>query len=227
VPNAIDVERFSIGTGERDDYLLFLGRMCTEKGAHRAIEVARAAGRRLVIAAKCREEPELEYFQRYVEPHLGDGIEYVGEASLEEKVELLQRAAVTLVPIEWEEPFGLVMIESAACGTPVVATRRGSVPEVVIEGVTGIVVDDHLDMPAVLDRASALDPVAMREAIVSRFDAERMVSGYVLAYEDALRRTGSRNGSGPRRTRTQVARLREALSYTPPASTKTLTRRRT
>jgi glycosyltransferase involved in cell wall biosynthesis len=199
VPNAIPLDRYPLSTAKREDFLLFLGRMCPEKGADRAIEVARAAGRQLVIAAKCREPAELSYFQEYVQPHLGDGVDYAGEASFEQKIELLHRACATLVPLAWEEPFGLVMIESAACGTPVIATRRGSVPEVVAHGVSGIVVRDHRQMPSALKRALALNPVEMRAHVARHFSVEHMVSGYVAAYARAIERTERRR---PRTLRT-------------------------
>ena len=101
-----------------------------------------------MIAGKKRDPAELEYFAELVEPHLGHhGIEYLGEVPHGQKVELLQDARATLFPIEWEEPFGLVMIESMACGTPVIATRWGAVPEVIEDGVSGVIVDSYRDMP--------------------------------------------------------------------------------
>ena len=112
-PNAIDASLYP-WTDRRGDYLLFLGRMGRDKGAHRAIAVAREAGLPLKIAAKCREPAEIRYFREFVEPHLGDSIEYVGELGGGEKVELLQNARSALFPVDWEEPFGLVMIESMA-----------------------------------------------------------------------------------------------------------------
>ena len=113
-------------------------------------------------------------------------MEYVGEVTHAEKVELLQRARATLFPIDWEEPFGLVMIESLACGTPVIATRRGSVPEVIDDGVTGIVVDHHGEMAAALPRADALEPRRLRAVARERFAPERMVSDYLDAYQRAI-----------------------------------------
>jgi glycosyltransferase involved in cell wall biosynthesis len=187
IPNALD---FSVYPAEprHGDYLLFLGRMSPEKGAHRAIAVAVEAGLPLKIAGKRREPAEQQYFHEFVQPHLREGrIEYLGEVTHGEKVELLQNARATLFPIDWEEPFGLVMIESMACGTPVIATRRGSVPEVVEEGRTGVIVDDYTQMAAAVEAADALDPNDLRRAAEERFSRERMVDAYVAAYEDAIR----------------------------------------
>jgi glycosyltransferase involved in cell wall biosynthesis len=183
IPNALD---FSVYPAQphRGDYLLFLGRMSPEKGAHRAIAAAMEAGLPLRIAGKRREPAEQAYFHEFVEPHLREGtIEYLGEVTHGEKVELLQDARATLFPIEWEEPFGLVMIESMACGTPVIATRRGSVPEVVEDGRTGVVVADYTEMAAAIEAADSLDPGELRRAAAARFSRERMVADYVAAYE--------------------------------------------
>ena len=117
-----------------------------------------------------------------------DGIEYLGEVSHGEKVELLQNARATLFPIEWEEPFGLVMIESMACGTPVIATRWGAVPEVIEHGRSGIIVDDYRIMAAALEDADGLDPFELRRYVEERFSPERMVADYVEAYSAAIER---------------------------------------
>jgi glycosyltransferase involved in cell wall biosynthesis len=185
VPNALDLDRYPFHVGH-DGYLLFLGRMSPDKGAHRAVEVALELGVPLRLAGKCREPLERAYFDAYVRPALGNGLEYVGEVSHADKVALLQRARATLFPIDWEEPFGLVMIESLACGTPVIATRRGSVAEVIDDGVTGIIVDDHRQMPAALLSADALDPQQLRATVRERFSPERMVGDYLAAYERAI-----------------------------------------
>src|SRR5207248_11485551 len=150
------------GKPHRGDYLLFLGRMSADKGAHRAIAVAMETGIPLKLAGKRNEPQEHDYFAEYVEPHLVDGIEYLGEVTHGQKVELLQNARATLFPIEWEEPFGLVMIESMACGTPVIATRRGAVPEVIEGGRGGIIVEDYRIMAAALEEAERLDPLELR-----------------------------------------------------------------
>jgi glycosyltransferase involved in cell wall biosynthesis len=190
IPNALDFSVYPMQP-YRGDYLLFLGRMNPEKGAHRAVAVAMEAGLPLKLAGKKREPSEQLYFRELVEPHLRDGeIEYLGEVSHGEKVELLQHARATLFPIEWEEPFGLVMIESMACGTPVIATRRGSVPEVIEHGRSGIVVDDYRHMISALHAADELDPRELRRAAEERFSRERMVADYVAAFERAIELAG-------------------------------------
>ena len=172
----------------RGDYLLFLGRLSPDKGAHRAIAVAMQTGLPLKIAGKKQDPKELTYFRELVEPHLVDGIEYLGEVSHGEKVELLQNARATLFPVEWEEPFGLVMIESMACGTPVIATRWGAVPEVIENGRSGIIVDDYRIIPAALEEADRLDPHDIRRYVEQEFSPERMVRDYVGAYRTAIER---------------------------------------
>jgi glycosyltransferase involved in cell wall biosynthesis len=181
-PNALDLSAYPAHP-HRGDYLLFVGRLSFDKGAHRAIEVAKAADLPLKIAGKMREPLEKEYFEAHVRPNLAWGIEYLGEVSHDEKVELLQNARATLFPISWEEPFGLVMIESMACGTPVIATRWGAVPEVIEHGRGGLIVDDHHAMAAAIEEADRLDPAECRRYVEERFSAERMVADYVAAYE--------------------------------------------
>jgi glycosyltransferase involved in cell wall biosynthesis len=184
-PNALDFSLYPCKP-HRGDYLLFLGRFSPDKGAHRAIAVAMELGLPLKLAGKLREPKEKEYFHEYVEPHLVGGIEYLGEVSHGEKVELLQDARATLFPIEWEEPFGLVMIESMACGTPVIATRWGAVPEVIEHGRSGIIVDRYHDMVAALDEADRLDPIECRRYAEELFSPERMVADYLAAYEATI-----------------------------------------
>ena len=176
----------------RGEYLLFLGRLSPDKGAHRAVAVAMETGLPLKIAGKLQEPKEREYFHELVEPHLVDGIEYLGEVTHGEKVELLQNARATLFPIEWEEPFGLVMIESMACGTPVIATRWGAVPEVIEDGRSGIIVDSYREMPGALESADNLDPLELRRYVEEEFSPERMVRDYVEAYEATIAAAGKR-----------------------------------
>jgi glycosyltransferase involved in cell wall biosynthesis len=185
VPNALDLEHYPCKP-HRGDYLLFLGRMNHDKGAHRAIAVAMELGLPLKLAGKVSEPKEREYFGEFVEPHLGNGIEYLGEVNHGTKVELLQNARATLFPIEWEEPFGLVMIESMACGTPVIATRHGAVPEVIEDERGGIVVDHWREIPDALERADALEPIECRRFAEERFAPERMVTDYERAYRKVV-----------------------------------------
>jgi glycosyltransferase involved in cell wall biosynthesis len=184
IPNALDFEVYPCKP-HPGDYLLYLGRMNHEKGAHRAVAVAMELGLPLKLAGKMREPREQEYFAEFVEPHLGNGIDYLGEVNHGTKVELLQNARATLFPIEWEEPFGLVMIESMACGTPVIATRHGAVPEVIEDGRSGVIVANWREIPAALERADAIDPVECRRYAEELFAPERMVADYERAYEAA------------------------------------------
>jgi glycosyltransferase involved in cell wall biosynthesis len=185
VPNAIDLQVHALSASS-GSYLLFLGRMSADKGCHRAIEVARAVGLPLKIAAKNREPAERRYFAEQVEPWLGGGIEYVGEPTLAEKVELLQNARALLFPIEREEPFGLVIAESLACGTPVVATRRGAVPELVENGRTGFVVESHRDMPTALSAIDQISRLECRRYAEEHFAPGRMAAGYEHAFRTVL-----------------------------------------
>ena len=188
--NALDLQLYPCKP-HPGDYLLFLGRMSADKGAHRAIAVAMETGLPLKLAGKKQDPKELRYFDELVKPHLVGDIEYLGEVSHGEKVELLQNARATLFPIDWEEPFGLVMIESMACGTPVIATRHGAVPEVIEDGRSGIIVDDYREMPAALERADALDPLECRRYVEERFGPQRMVRDYVDVYQAAVARTSA------------------------------------
>jgi glycosyltransferase involved in cell wall biosynthesis len=184
-PNALDLDRYRPGTG-KDDYVLFLGRMASEKGPARAIRAARSLGIEIRLAGKLEDPAEIDHFEREVQPLLGDGAAYLGEVSIDEKVELLQRARATLFPITWPEPFGLVMIESMACGTPVVATRFGAVPEVLEDGIGSVIVDDVDQLAAGLERALTLSGEEARAVAEGRFSAERMVTDYANAYAELV-----------------------------------------
>lgn len=187
VHNAIPVADYAFRR-DKDDFVLFLGRMSPDKAAHLAIDVSRAAGRRLVLAAKCSEPEEIGYFETEVEPRLGPDTEWLGEVDPETKHDLLSRAQALVFPIQWDEPFGLVMTEALACGTPVVACRRGSVPEILEDGVTGFVCDDPTDLAEALGRVADLDPEACRDRASSLFDLKVMVSGYERVYRRAIAR---------------------------------------
>ena len=182
IPNAIDIERHPY-SAEKDDYLLFIGRMIADKGAHTAIEVARRLESRLIMAGKVNEEAEHAYYTDEVEPYLSDRIYFRGEVDMETKCELYRRARCTLFPIQWPEPFGLVMIESLAAGTPVIAFRRGAVPEVIEHGRTGFIVEDVDEMVEALGQIDQIDPAECRRAAEERFG----VNGFVRAHERAYR----------------------------------------
>jgi len=189
-PNAIDLTVYPLPSqlegSRRDRYLLFLGRMSPQKGAHRAIETALAAGCPLKLAGRIKEPLEHRYFDRHVRPHLSSTIEYLGEVTHDEKVSLLQGARATLFPVAWEEPFGLVLIESMACGTPVLATRRGAVPEIVEDGVGGVIVDRWEDAAQALERTDDISAAATRRSVEQRFTPERMVHNYLDAFERTI-----------------------------------------
>jgi glycosyltransferase involved in cell wall biosynthesis len=177
-----------------DDYLAFIGRFSPEKGFDRAVEIARRSGRRLRVAAKVDDYDRL-YFDAKVRPLLeAPDIEYVGEIAEHEKQEFLGNAAALLFPIDWPEPFGLVLIEAMACGTPVVAFPRGSVPEIVAESATGFVVEDVAAAVHALEGIERLDRAAVRRAFESRFTVGRMVDDYLAVYRRlatrGLRRAG-------------------------------------
>jgi glycosyltransferase involved in cell wall biosynthesis len=167
---------------EKEDFVLFMGRMSPDKGAHLAIDAARAAGRRIVLAGKVNEEIEQTYFTNEVKPRLGGDAEFIGEANMTAKKELYASAHCLVFPIRWDEPFGLVMIEAMACGTPVVALNRGSVPEVVVDGVTGFIRTDPSELPTAINDAGALDPMACRGHVEEHFDVAAMAAGYERVY---------------------------------------------
>jgi glycosyltransferase involved in cell wall biosynthesis len=181
IPNAIDVEHMALRR-TKDDYFLFIGRMIADKGAHTAVEVARRLDARLILAGKVNEGPEREYFAREVEPHLSDRVYFRGEVDHDTKVELYRHARATLFPIQWPEPFGLVMIESMACGTPVIAFRRGSVPEVIEHGRSGFIVETVDEMVEAARRVHEIDPAECRRAVEERFGTEVFVRAHEEAY---------------------------------------------
>jgi glycosyltransferase involved in cell wall biosynthesis len=167
---------------ETDGSLAFLGRIAPEKGPDAAIRWAQAAGRRLRIAAKV-PRGENRYFKERLEPLLdGDDVEFVGEVDERGKQTFLAQAAALLFPIDWPEPFGLVMIEAMACGTPAIAMRRGSVPEIIDDGVTGFVVDSEEEALAAIGRLHMLDRARVRAGFERRFSARRMAEEYVGLY---------------------------------------------
>lgn len=178
IHHGLDAVDFPFGAID-GGYCLFLGRMSPDKGAHRAIAAARAAGLPLKMAAKMREPAELEYFENEVEPLLGAGVEYLGEVPHHQKLQLLAEARALLFPIRWREPFGMVMIEALACGTPVIAFPEGAAPEVVTHGETGFLVDDEEEMAKALTDVGSLDRRACRASVEGYFSTDRMVAEHL------------------------------------------------
>ena len=171
---------------EAGDYLAFLGRISPEKRADRAIEVAKRVGMPLRIGAKV-DAADQAYFEENIEPLLGhDHVEWVGEVAGQDKENLLRHAAALVFPIDWAEPFGLVMIEAMACGTPVIAYGSGSVPEVVDHGVSGFIVDSIDESVAAIGRLGELDRRTVRRRFEERFTVERMTHEYVNLYRTLI-----------------------------------------
>ena len=186
IHHGIDPADFPFGKGD-GGYFAFLGRMTPDKGAHRAMEVAYKAGVKLVIAAKMREPAEFDYFEHYVQPYLNEDLQYVGELPVDHKLELLAGAAGLLFPIRWNEPFGMVMIEALACGTPVLAFPEGAAPEVVEDGKTGFLCHDELDMADAIGRVHTLDRAACRAAVEGYFSSTRMAQEHLDLFSTILR----------------------------------------
>ena len=169
--------------GGKRDYFAFLGRISPEKGIERAIQIAGRCGVKLKVAAKV-DKADAEYFKHSVEPLLANAnVEFIGEINDAQKPDFLSGAKALLFPIDWPEPFGLVMIEAMACGCPVIAMRRGSVPEVMDDGVTGFVVDNVDEAVAACGRLHEIDRAGVREHFEKRFTSRRMAEDYVTLYE--------------------------------------------
>jgi glycosyltransferase involved in cell wall biosynthesis len=189
IHHGVDATQFPMGEGVGDDdgpYVLFLGRMAPDKGAHRAIEIARKAGFRIFLAAKMREQWEMRYFSEHVEPLLGEDAHYLGEVSHERKLQLLAGASALVFPIRWNEPFGMVMLEAFACGTPVLAFPEGAAPEVVDDGRTGFLCEDEDAMIEALGRIDELKRSDCRLAVEGYFSTNRMVTEHIELFESMI-----------------------------------------
>ena len=188
VPNGIDSERFPL-CSTKEDYLLWLGRICEEKAPHIAIEVARRAGRRLIIAGQVYPfRYHQEYFAREVAPYLGGPVQFIESPTFEQKVELLGRATAVLVPSMVDETSSLVALEAMSCGTPVIAFRRGALPEIVDDEFTGYIVNDAAEMAEAIDRLAGIHPEDCREYVEQHFSADRMARDYEFLYRTVIAR---------------------------------------
>jgi glycosyltransferase involved in cell wall biosynthesis len=188
VHNPIDVHSWPVGY-RKEDYLLWVGRMVPEKGPHRAIEVAKATGRPLVLAGVV--QPGFErFFATEIEPHIdGRMIRYVGEVGGARKQRLFADAFAFLMPIRWPEPFGMVIVEALAAGTPVLAFAHGAAPEIIEHGNSGFLVADEDEMAAMVDKAADIEPQACRRA-AERFSPGRVAAGYEAVYQETLEGRG-------------------------------------
>jgi glycosyltransferase involved in cell wall biosynthesis len=188
VHHGLDLADYAAGDGS-GDWLAFVGRLAPEKGAHTAVDVALAAGVSLRMGGRPHWANE-PYFEQEMRPRLeraGERVSWMGEISLAPKLDMLRGARATLFPIEWEEPFGLIMIESILVGTPVIAYARGAAPEVIEEGITGFLVRDARQMVDRVLRARTIDRARCRRRARERFGSERMAGAYERVYQEVIR----------------------------------------
>lgn len=184
IHHGMDVSAVPVGTGH-GGYLCFVGRACQDKGLFEAITIAREVGMHLKIAVKMREPDEIRYFREVIEPMLGPNEDFVGEVNDAEKYRLMGDAVAFLNPIQWSEPFGLVMIEALATGTPVIGTRIGSAPEIVEHGRTGFLGTTE-ELPGLVEAAAGLSRERCRASVEERFSAKRMVAQHLRLFDDLL-----------------------------------------
>jgi glycosyltransferase involved in cell wall biosynthesis len=188
IHHGIDISKFHLSGGE-GEYLLFFGRIHPEKGVHEAIQVAQRAGKKLVIAGIVQDR---EYFETRVEPYLDGGrVEYLGAIGPAQRSDVLGRALALLHLISFDEPFGLSLVEAMACGTPVIAFGRGSIPEIIMDGENGFIVEDIEQAVQAVAAVRSLDRSACREDAEQRFSQTRMVSDYVRVYREILKMEAS------------------------------------
>jgi glycosyltransferase involved in cell wall biosynthesis len=211
VYNGIDLDEFAF-SDEAEDYLLITGRIVPEKGIKEAIKVAEKTGLRLLIIGPVYPDHQ-GYFDQYIKPHLNDRILYLGYTEREHMAKYYQKAKALLMPIQWEEPFGLTMIEAMACGTPVVALRRGSVPEVILDNKTGFIVDSLADMAEAVGKIDTISRAACRKHVEAHFSNECMIDAYEAMYEKILRTQPKRFSRSY--VRTQLRRVQNLPSLKP------------
>ncbi len=187
VYNGIDFPRYPYSE-EKEDFFFYMGRFNEEKVPHLACEVAEKLGKKLILAGKVHEKAERSYFDQYIKPHLSNDISYVGELGhwSEEKMRLFSSARGYLYPIQWDEPFGITMVEAMACGTPVVTFKRGSAPEVVAHGITGFVVETMDEFIDAVKHVDEISPQACHERAENMFTARGMVDNYERVYMKVL-----------------------------------------
>jgi glycosyltransferase involved in cell wall biosynthesis len=186
IPNGIDLGRYPLHEGDRDDFLLYIGRANEEKAPELAVELAHRAGLPLKLVVKRAEPAEQRHWEEEVEPRLSEEDEALDEIGHDEKVELLQRGRAFVFPIRWEEPFGLVMVEALACGMPVVATPCGAATEIVADGVTGFLRPDLDDLVDCVKCAKTISPLDCRARAERHFSAGTMVDRYLDLFDSLV-----------------------------------------
>lgn len=199
VPNAVEIPT-TPPSSSRERYLIEVARITPDKGQHLAIEVARRTGRKLILAGKVERSGEGErYFEDQIEPHLGRTVEYYPNVHGAEKARLISRAAAGIFPLQWPEPFGLAMVESMVVGTPILALRTGSAPELIEQGVTGFVADDVDGLVAAAGRLDQIDPVRCAQVARERFSPRHMAERYLEVYcASAVRERAFSSSEKPR-----------------------------
>jgi glycosyltransferase involved in cell wall biosynthesis len=189
VHHGIDLDLYKPGPGG-GGYVMFIGRMSADKGVHHAVRVAKKAGKRLILSTKMREEAEIDYFETEVRPLLDAGDEVPGEIPQRQRIDLLRGADALLNPITWCEPFGLVMAEALACGTPVLAFNNGAAGEIIDSGRTGYLCRDEAEMVSAIDRVGGIDRDQCRESAERRFSLQRMARDHERIYRRMLENEG-------------------------------------
>jgi glycosyltransferase involved in cell wall biosynthesis len=187
VYNGIDINSFEYNA-KAGTPLVWLGRVCDEKGTWEATQVAKQLGIPLILAGKV-DYVNQKYFEEKIKPELGSLITFIGEVNHQQKVDLLKNAIALLNPIKWQEPFGLVMPEAMACGTPVIAFNRGSVPEIIVDGKTGYIVNTVEEMVSAVKKIHQIRREDCRHHVEDNFTVQRMVAGYLSVYERLLKRS--------------------------------------
>ena len=185
VYHGIDLDQFTFNASPKGDYLLYYGRIHHDKGAKEAIEIARKVGKRLIMAGIIQDEP---YYEKYVKPHLKKGeVEYIGSVGAKDRDELLGNALALLHPINFSEPFGLSVVESMACGTPVIAFSKGSMPELITSGEDGFLAHNIEEAVTYCNRIGEIDRLKCRETVQERFSKQRMALDYIDLYKKILK----------------------------------------
>lgn len=193
VYNGIDLTKFAINLSDKRSYLLFLGRIGKDKGTAEAIDIAQAVNLPLKIAGKV-DETDNPYFEKLVQPRLGSDVEYIGEVDHKTKVDLLQKAIAVVYPIAFDEPFGLVMVESLACGTPVMSLNRGSVSEILVDNETGIVAHSKDELINRFHQIANIRPELCRARVQNLFSKDSMVDNYEKIYENLVNCSSQKYG---------------------------------